>query len=253
MFKRIIICFFLAAGYLFVQSGISAAVAPCDVQLEPNLVTVGATYNGAKVGVTGTISDDAQVVIEVEGATAETTLLKKEHVFGLLWMNSGTVTLEGLPKVYMLYLPDDMAASKSDLGIGLAALKSRATVLPDDGTAAQKLDEFFKLKKKEGLYAIHEDAIAYGTKDGIRTFSCELKVPAAMHQGIYTVKTSVLQNGQVIETVSSPLKVEEVGLPALIRSLAFNHALLYGIMATLVAVFAGLLMGYIFQGEKGAH
>jgi len=250
--KRIFTYLFLFAVLLATRSGL-AAVESCDVKLMPNLITIGATYNGATATVTGTVPSDSEVVIEVEGAKTETTLLKKEHVFGLLWMNSGTITLGGLPGIYMLYLPEKINESLSGFDIGFAALKQQATVIPEDATRAEKLDEFFKLKKKEKLYAVHEKAVRYHTEAGSKSFTCKILLPSAIHVGTYTVKTSVIRNGKLDQTVSTPLEVEEVGLPALIRSLAFNHAILYGILATLIAILAGLLTGFIFKDEKGAH
>ena len=49
------------------------------------------------------------------------------------------------------------------------------------------------------------------------------------------------------------IDVREVGMPAWISSLAFNHGALYGILAVLVAVVAGLGTGILFKGGKGAH
>lgn len=253
MLKRICTCLSLAACCLAVQAGVSAAIEPCDVHLAPNLVSIGATYNGGKVMVAGTVPSDAQVIIEVEGKKGETTLLKKEHVLGVVWMNSGSITLSGLPGAYMLYLPSKTAGDTLDtLNIGFNELKQQAAVIPEDGRRSEELEEYFKLKKKEGLYAVHENAVHYQVKNGVKKFSCELLIPAAMHRGTYNVKTSVIKDGTAY-TVSNELKLEEAGLPAFIRSMAYNHAVIYGIMATLVAIFAGLLMGFIFQGEKGAH
>ena len=252
MLKQIFMYLFLFAGLLAAQSGL-AAVEPCDVKLTPNLITIGATYNGATAEVTGEIPSDSEVIIEVEGIKTETTLLKKEHVFGLLWMNSGTITLDGLPGIYMLYLPEGMDEPPDGLEIGFTALQQQATVIPEDGTKMEKLDEFFKLKRKEGLYAVHDQSVIYHNDKGDRSFTCNIVVPSAIHEGTYTVKTSVIQNGRVAQTVLTPLKVEEVGLPAMIRSLAFDSSLIYGILATVIAILAGLLTGFIFKDEKGAH
>jgi hypothetical protein len=47
------------------------------------------------------------------------------------------------------------------------------------------------------------------------------------------------------------LKVEEQGIPFMISSLAFNHSLLYGFLAVLIAVAAGLVMDFFFGTGKG--
>jgi hypothetical protein len=74
-----------------------------------------------------------------------------------------------------------------------------------------------------------------------------------MHQGSYTVKTFIVKSGRGVDTVKRTLKLEQTGLPAAIVSLAFDHALFYGVLSALIALTAGLLMGFIFKGQKGAH
>jgi hypothetical protein len=39
----------------------------------------------------------------------------------------------------------------------------------------------------------------------------------------------------------------------MMSSMAFNHGTLYGIVAVMVAILAGLLTGVVFKGGKGAH
>ena len=51
---------------------------------------------------------------------------------------------------------------------------------------------------------------------------------------------------------ATPLTVNLTGFPGLISKLAFGHAALYGILSTLIAIFAGLGIGLVFQ-SKGAH
>ena len=48
------------------------------------------------------------------------------------------------------------------------------------------------------------------------------------------------------------IEAKKVGMPAFITSFAFNHGTLYGVLAVLVAIIAGLVTGVIFKGEK-AH
>jgi hypothetical protein len=57
----------------------------------------------------------------------------------------------------------------------------------------------------------------------------------------------------VAARTTTELQVKQVGLPAFISKLAFERGALYGLLATIIAIAAGLLMGVIFKGEKGAH
>lgn len=230
-----------------------------DIQMEPNVVQIGAFYNGGHVSVSGDIPHDAEVIIQLSGATQDAEFLKKGRVFGVLWMNTDTISFHDIPEVYMLYLPS--AISESDLSkehmppVGFNALKGQCTLTPAGEDKDLQFQEFIKLKTMEGIYAVKENAVTYHNNmdNKKKIFACELEIPSRMAQGIYTVTTFILKKGKVIQTEDRQLKIKETGLPAMINSLAFDHAVLYGILATLIAIAAGLLTGVIFKGQKGGH
>jgi hypothetical protein len=45
--------------------------------------------------------------------------------------------------------------------------------------------------------------------------------------------------------------VHMVGFPEFLMSMAYQHALMYGILAVVVAILTGFLMGYLFKGGGG--
>jgi hypothetical protein len=57
----------------------------------------------------------------------------------------------------------------------------------------------------------------------------------------------------VIAQTSRSMEVKLDGFPAMLSVLAFQHGAVFGILATLVAVVAGLVMGFVFGGGKGGH
>ena len=203
------------------------------------------------------------MLILVSKEPEEELFFKKGRVWGLFWMNTGKITVQNAPGVYMLYLPEaipETAIADNPelirLGIGFDTLKHQVAILPDEGEKNQQAEEFIKLKKSKGLYAVHENMVAYKSSENdpaMKSFFCNLKIPSTMHQGSYTVSAFIFQNGKGRETDRQTLKIEQTGLPAAIVSLAFDHGLFYGILSALIALTAGLLMGFIFKGQKGAH
>lgn len=255
MLKRMGTGVFLAVLCLAGLCGSSAAATPSSLELKPNQVTIGATYNGTTVAVNGTIPADAQVAIEMVGKPEEIELLKKEHVFGVLWMNNGTITMANMPELYLLYTPAGLSVEQLNrLDLGFKALKQRAKIEPDPGDERDKwVEEFFKLKDKEDLYVVSETAVEYQPEGSRRAFHCDLHLPSGIRWGHYKVNALVIRNNQVYQKVSEPLEVKVTGLPAFMQSMAYNHAVLYGVLATVIAITAGLLISFIFRGEGGAH
>jgi uncharacterized protein (TIGR02186 family) len=228
--------------------------APVKMKLEPNVILIGAFYNGDKVSVSGEIPGGAKALLKVSGQQVETALKKKGRALGVLWMNMGTVTFHQIPNVYLVYTGGLNPGSGNGLGIGFDHVKRQLKITPDSEDKDALFDEFLKLKEDEGLYALKENAIRYGAETGLfKSFACTLSLPSRLPQGTYKVDLFAIKDGEIIGTDSQELKVKEIGLPTIISSLAFEHGTLYGVLATLVAIFAGLLMGAPFKGGKGGH
>ncbi|MEJ2155405.1 MAG: TIGR02186 family protein [Desulfobacteraceae bacterium] len=260
LIKRfILVAIWVVIGLSGLPLAIHAEQSPA-AHLEPNLILMGASYNGTHVSLSGEAPRDAEVLVRLSGETANDTFLEKGRVLGILWMNKEAITFHHIPKIYQIYSPASITGSDlaenptwQKLGIGFNALKNEATLTPDQADMDLQFSEFLKLKKEEGLYGVHENAVAYqNTTDGRKSFHAELAVPCAIPQGTYTVTTFIVKDGKILQTDNQALKIKETGLPAVISSLAFHHGILYGILATVIAIAAGLLTGLFFK-ESGSH
>jgi len=95
--------------------------------------------------------------------------------------------------------------------------------------------------------------ITYGpASDGKRSFTAEIPIPSRLSPGAYLVELIAVRDGSIIARAEQPVTANLVGFPALLSNLAFGHAALYGILATVMAVLAGLAIGIVFQ-SRGAH
>jgi hypothetical protein len=63
----------------------------------------------------------------------------------------------------------------------------------------------------------------------------------------------MVQNGTIVASYDHSLTVALESFPKILSMLAFDHGAIYGILATLIAVVAGLITGVLFKGGKGAH
>lgn len=226
------------------------------MELSSNTVEISTFYNGTTVTVTGEIPADSEAVIRVSGEGEELHLKKKGKVGGLLWMNTGDLTLENAPKIYMNYTSDglkDLNASGAR-SFSLATLKDRIVVLPESEDKDFIIGEFIKLKEYDGLYAVNPGTVTYSqATQGTKTFSATVDVPSAMRQGEYSIDLAVVQGDRMVTTLSKSLKLQQVGFPALMTKVAFGRPLLFGIMSVVIALGAGLFMGTVFKGKGGAH
>lgn len=172
---------------------------------------------------------------------------------GGLWMNVGEVEIKAAPSLYLARAtqPELLSAHASAAAFGFPALTRRMAASGGTATAAE-LEEFLKLKESEALYRILPQPLQVAAAaDGKRLVKAAFQLPTQVKPGTYRVCLSILEAGRVSGWKCADLKVVMVGLPALSAGLAYEHGVLYGILAVIIAMATGLVMGYLFRGGGG--
>ena len=227
-------------------------------------------YNGTTLKASGTLPADADVLLHVIGAKKDVALKVKGKVAGLLWMNKTDVELENTPAVYMVYTPEkvgkdlllaqlegDAKALVRDvamLGIGYKALVKDIDIKPETADKKFVFGEYVKLMEKAGVYGVYNGAVEYGPiKNGRKSFTVTLIIPPKMNAGKYQIEAVTVKDGKPVGRAGEEITIELSGLPKIIASLAYEHSLLFGIMAVAIAVATGLVIGVLFKGGGGAH
>ena len=248
------------ASFMFVMFvALMAGMGSADeikFSIAPSEISISAFYDGAHIKATGTIPAGSDVVIRITGEGEEVHLKKKGKVGGLLWMNTGKLTFKNVPAVFMIYTTPDVAdiVNHETINLGYFSAKDQIELEPENEAKEELFKEFVKLKESEGVYVIDTSSVKYTSgQAGTRQFEADIAVPPKMKPGEYVVEAYAVQKDNIVARANAPLVIKLIGFPAWIASLAFGHELLYGTMAVVVAVAAGLLMGVIFKDKGGAH
>jgi uncharacterized protein (TIGR02186 family) len=242
------------------QAPLLKAEEPLQVSAFPDRISIGTFYNGTRVSINGTLPKDSDVVVRMIGKTAELRMKKKGKVLGLLWMNRDTVTFESVPEAFLLYTPRNLEDMSKNLEkdapvrqLGLTALEEKIAVSPNSGDGGELVKELLKLKQKEGIYGV-SDTVQYSPlADGRKKFEAQIAFPPKLLPGVYKVEAYMVQNGKIVASYEQSVTVALESFPKILSLLAFDHGAMYGILATLIALVAGLLTGVLFKGAKGAH
>ena len=259
MMRKIIVMAILCLLCLAPKLPAIDASTALNVTVQPEHILIGAGYNGKHVSITGRIPSGAESLIRVMSKPEHYKLKQKGRAIGFLWMNLGSVEISKVPGVFLLYLSggdqkQTDQLSRQELDLGLEGLRKQADIVANDSDMDILFDEYVKLKEKSGLYDVVDNAINYGPDEaGMKTFNALLTLPAALPPGSYDIEVFTIIDGVIDEPVVKKIDAREVGTPAWISNLAYNHGVLYGVLAVLVAVIAGLLTGTLFKGAKGAH
>jgi len=245
---------FLLLSFLLLARPCAGLAANLDFGLAPQNITISTFYNGTSVTIDGAAPEGSQLVVRFSGLPEKIAMKQKGKVFGLLWMNMNTLHFDGVPKVFLV----ESSVPLKDLGavgptLGLEGLTDKVGIEPATADRAMLLPELVKLKKSEGLYREQTGAVTLGeTANGLQKFSARLAIPSRLSPGDYTVEVIAVKDGIIVAQSSQPLQAKMVGIPALMADLAFNHAVWYGVLASIIAIVAGLGIGLVFQ-SKGAH
>jgi len=217
-------------------------------------VKVSYHYEGETLLVFGSLPETGgHVVVEVRGPTKARTIQRKGQVMGFLWMNVEDLTIQDFPGYYALLsdvpVSDFMGrAERNRLGLGSDALFQAAEYHGETAKAGPR--DYF-----DGLLKHMADAGLYQEKPGAviikqdRLFRAELRMPSRAPVGEYEVVVRQWKDGAVVHRDTQTLSVAKTGVEKWLYDLAYEHPAWYGVMAVLVALFAGWFVGMITRGE----
>jgi Putative transmembrane protein (Alph_Pro_TM) len=255
-------------------------------QVTPSVVAMGTFYGGAKVRVQGTTVAGSSLVVVVRGAEV-TEIFNKVGRVGPIWVNTGKVLISGVPSVCLVFssCPVCNCLCRSELDrceLDAAALKKRIQVKPQHQGGEPIADDFLKLKVRQGKYQMEGGGIQFGEVEpaapvnqasfetpspagaalserqaGVMPYTLEFVWPKTAAPGTYAVRVYACRDNMVRESLEVPLRVQEVGFPALIASTARDHPAAYGVICIVVAMLAGFgidfIVSSVFKKKIASH
>ncbi len=232
-----------------------AGAEALELQVWPDVVEIGAFFDGHEVKLNGKIPQGAQAVIEISGPAATEHLMRKGRRGGL-WMNVGELEVQGAPSLYLAASTSPPLLKDPPAGAvwGYPALKQQIRFAGDVKPEERDmfLDQFFQLKESEEIYGTFPGALKVKeAAQNLQTLAGTIPLPTKVKPGTYRVCLTVVQGSQVIAQQCRDLKVVMVGFPAMLASLAYEHGLTYGILAVVIAIVTGFAMGFLFKGGGG--
>ena len=214
--------------------------------IRPNLVAIGTSFNGAQLAINGQVPEGTTAVIRLLGEPQNRHFKQKGRALGVLWMNLKSLEIESVPDVFLVGNDGQPGINWEHSDLGFQSVKGETDELV--------FDEFIKLMEQDGFYEIENGVIAYqDSANGMRPFTATLSIPSAMHKGVYQVEVLAVKDGKIVGRASEELHTKLTGLPAMLSRFAFDHSLIYGIAAVIIAILAGLFMSILFKESGGAH
>ena len=105
-------------------------------------------------------------------------------------------------------------------------------------------DALIRNKIKSGLYAPDEAPLLFVNDLLFRT---NVRFPANVSVGTFGIETYLVRDHKIVDTETTLLNVRKFGLEASIYDFAHRKALLYGVIAVIIAAAAGWLANAAFR------
>jgi uncharacterized protein (TIGR02186 family) len=209
--------------------------------LSEHLVQINLSFTGKQVLLYGAIEGEGNVVVIVQGPRQPVTVRRKARIAGV-WANDVSVTFDDAISFYQVmasaeldeWLPFTLR-ERHQIGVEYLNFSPREEISP-----AEKADfqtALIRNKQKLGHYGMLEGRVSVL---GGRLFRTEIFFPANVPTGIYNLEAFLVRDGEMISAQKTPLYVSKSGIEAEIFNLAQNFPEIYGILAILIAVAAGL-------------
>ena len=260
MHYKIFLAFLIAALLFFVVKPVYAERLVTD--LSHNKIAINSRFSGADLLLFGAIDRnilqedgghgvlsfglDYDIIMVVSSAAKDFVVRKKEKM-GLIWVNAANHVISDVPGYFIVGSTNPLSEiltpallKKHEIGLKYLKFKFKDTI-------SEKIKFDFKAglirnMKAKGLFMEVEKSVSI--KDEI-LFRAKLHFPANMPVGKYNAVVYLIRDGEVIVRNTSSLLVDKVGVERAIYNFAHESSALYGLLAIVIAVFAGWAAGYI--------
>ena len=233
---------------------------PAGEELQSDLstreISIQSNFTGIEILLYGSIdfSQTAETgaydVIMVVRSPAEPLIARRKQRVAGIWINGPGKVFPSVPGFYAALATRPLRAITSDetlktLGVGFGNLDfGRPTQGdPDEQTFRSAV---IRLKERQRLFQELDDGVDFV---GRSLFRGTVALPVNVQTGRYTADIYLFRDGEVISRDNSTLEVTKAGFEGLVHKLDFTRPFLYGVLAVVLAMLAGLAGWYAFRRD----
>ncbi len=227
---------------------LAAAPAPrLFADLSQPRVDISYGFDGAELLVYGAVQyprsripdQEPRIAVVARGPDQAVVVRQKARRAGI-WINAASVEFGTVPSYAAVAttrpveeLLDTRTASLWEVGLANLALSPRNA---DPAEIPAFTRGLIDLRRRAGLF--RQDPAGVQVTENI-LYRARIAIPSAAPVGRYSVAVHLIEEGQVIATVTRSLDVRKTGFEAGVSRFAEQHGLLYGIAAVAMALATG--------------
>lgn len=241
--------------------GLSVAVAErLIVSVSTHLVAITSKFSGADLVVFGVIEKDRNVasrvgaydVVIVARGPRQNVQVREKQRLGPIWVNRDDRRFADAPG-FMAVTSSRPLQDIADEGVRTRLrLGLFDAITPSLSDGYGDIDEpvfraaLVRLKKDAQLFAQYDRGVTFLTGE---LFRAPIILPAATPIGIYDVDVILFSDGVPIARQSTNFELTKQGFERFVAQAAAERPWLYGLAATLIAVFGGWVGNAVFRRD----
>lgn len=230
------------------QEQVQSDISTREIAIQSNFTGIEIVLFGAIDFTSVPAIDETQydVIMVVRGPDEPMVMRRKERTMGL-WVNGPSEVFTSVPSFYAVLASRPLRAIAPEatlkkLGIGFAELDLGAEPI-DEVNRARFRSSLIRLKEDRGLFLESDNSISF---IGRSLFRGSVDLPVSVPIGTYTTQVYLFRDGKLRSQDDSTLQVYKVGFERIVYLLAFRYPFIYGLIAVVIAVVAGLITWAIF-------
>ena len=238
--NKLFLYVFLFAIILTTARSTHAASLVADLSTDQIKIDLG--FTGGRVLFYGAIDEKGKIVVVVRGPRGPTTIRRKSRLAGI-WVNNISTTFKDATSFYQVMASEELdewlplsLREKHQIGVEYLDFVANGNL-----TLAEKAEfqtALIRNKQKLGHYGRVEGRVELLSG---RLFRTDIFFPANLPTGIYTLEAYLIRDGKILSSQNTPLSVSKSGIEAEIYNFAHHYPKLYGVIAIIIAVTAGLV------------
>ncbi|MBL4748638.1 MAG: TIGR02186 family protein [Magnetovibrio sp.] len=222
-----------------------------DVDLSRPDVRLDVSFKGSELLLFGAKDVYGDVIVVVRGPTIDTSVRLKQQIMGI-WVKTDEVIFKDAPSYYAVATTQPIedllpAETLKTERIGTDNLELETLAKPDKVTPQALQDFTDGLIRNMDVQSLYTSDPGKVKLVGKQLFRTDLWFPSNVSVGDYTVDTYLVLDRQIQSKKTTHLQVHKVGFEARVYNFAHEHALIYGFLAVIIAVFSGWAANAIFM------
>jgi uncharacterized protein (TIGR02186 family) len=222
---------------------------PLVADISSHEITIHTSFEGAELMLFGARNAAGDIVVVIRGPARDAIVRRKERVAGM-WVNRTEEAFYNVPGFYAMAASRDYdEITKSvyfrPLGIGFEeALTGGGLMEKPSGQRGLFTRALLRDLRGKRLYATLPSQVSF---IGETLFKAIVPFPDNMPRGDYTAEVYLFRDGEVVGMQTTPIHVYKSGFDAFVYEQAHQHPLGYGVVAVLLAAFAGWAVSALFE------